>query len=130
MTEALAAARPATGRKDPALAAVRRLVTGVTVLTCGDRFTVEGVTVSTVALASVRPPMISVALREDSRGLHALLSRDGFVANGLAAGQDVLAEHFASKQRSRGLQQLPAGTWSGLSSHGVPRLRGALAPAR
>ncbi|WP_405915183.1 flavin reductase family protein [Streptomyces sp. NBC_00728] len=108
-------------------ATVRRLATGVAVLTCGDPDTVEGVTVSTVALASMEPPIISVALREDSRGLRSLLARDRFVVNGLASGQAFLADHFASKKRPRGLAQLPSDTWAGLSSHGVPRLKDAVA---
>ncbi|MFG3103462.1 flavin reductase family protein [Streptomyces sp. NPDC048182] len=126
MTEALTARRRVDAL-DATQAAVRRLATGVAVLTCGGPDTVEGVTVSTLVLASMRPPMVSVALREDSRGLKALLAHDGFVVNGLAAGQTVLARHFASKRRERGLAQLPVETWAGLSSHGVPRLTGAIA---
>ncbi|MET9409009.1 flavin reductase family protein [Streptomyces sp. NPDC002935] len=127
MRETLAAERRTDGTAGATRATVRRLATGVAVLTCGDPETVEGVTVSTVALASMEPPIVSVALREDSRGLRTLLACDRFVVNGLAAGQAFLADHFASKKRPRGLAQLPSETWAGLSSHGVPRLKGAVA---
>ncbi|MFE2302545.1 flavin reductase family protein [Streptomyces sp. NPDC059445] len=129
MREALATERPGGGPAgtQQTRSTVRRLATGVAVLTCGAPETVEGVTVSTVALASMEPPIISVALREDSRGLRTLLAHDRFVVNGLAAGQAFLADHFASRKRERGLDQLPAETWADPSSHGVPRLKDAVA---
>lgn len=119
--------RPPSGPTGSLQLAARHLVTGVAILTCGDPETVEGVTVSTVALASLKPPLISVALRENSRGLYTLLSRDGFVVNGLSAGQAPLAQHFASRRRTCGMGQLPPETWAGTSGHGVPRLRDAVA---
>jgi flavin reductase (DIM6/NTAB) family NADH-FMN oxidoreductase RutF len=129
MIEAVAdqQAGPFTGRFHEVGYATRRLATGVAVLTCGGPETVEGVTVSTFALASLNPPMVSVALREDSRGLRALMSAPHFVANGLSAQQAPLARHFASRDRASGIGQLPAGTWEGLSPQGVPLLHGAVA---
>ncbi|MEU9093790.1 flavin reductase family protein [Streptomyces sp. NPDC087901] len=107
--------------------ATHRMATGVSVLTCGGPETVEGVTVSTLALASLKPPVVSVSLREGSRGLHSLLTVSHFVVNTLAGHQDEVARHFASRERSSGTSQLPDGSWEGLSSQGIPLLHDAVA---
>jgi flavin reductase (DIM6/NTAB) family NADH-FMN oxidoreductase RutF len=107
--------------------ATRHVATGVAVLTCGPADRVEGVTVSTIALASVSPPILSIALREDSRGLRTLLSATTFVVNSLSAQQAPLARHFASRRRASGLDQLPADAWGKASPRGTPLLSEAVA---
>ncbi|MEU7476318.1 flavin reductase family protein [Lentzea sp. NPDC042327] len=80
----------------------RHFTNGVAVLSCGTGPSVHGVTVSTLALASVDPPMVSFALRSGSRGLAALLAAGRFAVNRLAEGQADLARYFASATRGRG----------------------------
>ncbi|MFJ8437451.1 flavin reductase family protein [Kitasatospora griseola] len=101
---------------------LEQFVTGVAVLTCGDAQDVEGVTVSTLTLASRRPPMVSVALRRGSRGLQALLTTRTFVVNALGARQADLARHFARRHRARGVGQLAGEAWSDRTEDGVPVL--------
>lgn len=107
--------------------ATHQVATGVAVLTCGPADRVEGVTVSTIALASVSPPILSLALREDSRGLRTLLSASTFVVNSLSATQAPLARHFASRRRASGLDQLPADAWGTTSPRGTPLLSESVA---
>ncbi|MGY0489119.1 flavin reductase family protein [Streptomyces sp. WG-D5] len=109
------------------LTAMRHFVTGVTVLTCGVGEAAEGVTVSTFSTVPGEPPMACVALRRGSRGLRALANSPVFVANGLAATQEPLARHFASRRRPRGLGQLPPDAWLGDPGDDVPRIGGAVA---
>lgn len=111
---------------DPPRLFNERFATGVAVLTCGGAEDVEGVTVSTLTLASVNPPMVSVALRRESRALRALLSARTFVANGLGAHQRGLAEHFARRRRVSGVGQLAREAWWGQTEGGVPVLDGAV----
>lgn len=118
--------RPAGSPKRDQLV-TRRFATGVSVLTCGTADRVEGVTVSTIALASVAPPILSIALREGSRGLATLLSTATFVVNSLSAQQAPLAKHFASRRRTCGVGQLPDAAWAGQSESGTPLLSDAVA---
>ncbi|WP_306317507.1 MULTISPECIES: flavin reductase family protein [unclassified Streptomyces] len=115
---------PATPRVEPS-AAADRLVTGVVVLTCGGEADVTGVTVSTLALASLDPPMVSVALRRTSRALRHLRGAPTFVVNVLGSRQEPLARHFAHRRRAAGVHQLADGAWAGRTRDGVPVLRGA-----
>ncbi|MFG3257415.1 flavin reductase family protein [Streptomyces sp. NPDC048172] len=113
------------------VAVMRHFVTGVTVLTSGQGEETEGVTVSTFTVVTGAPPLACVALRSGSRGLRALLDAQVFVANGLSAGQEALARHFARRTRPRGLTQLPPTAWlagdDADGAEGLPRLSGAAA---
>ncbi|MCD0484726.1 flavin reductase family protein [Streptacidiphilus sp. ASG 303] len=117
---------PAGGRRDTPEAVTRRFATGVAVLTCGTGETVHGVTVSTLALAAVEPPMVSVALRRGSRGLAELLRTPSFAVNGLAAQQEALARYFARRDRGTGLGCPAPEVWAGRTFGGVPLLGGAV----
>lgn len=106
-----------------------RFVSGVTVLTCGVADRAHGVTVSTLSVASVRPPMVSVALRRGSRGLGALLTAGRFVVNGLAVHQEPLARYFARRDRGEGLALFGpevASAWEPYTADGVPLLAGTV----
>ncbi|MGW6272466.1 flavin reductase family protein [Streptomyces sp. NPDC055060] len=116
---------PAPAGPAPAGGLAAHLATGVVVLTCGSEADVQGVTVSTLALASVEPPVVSVALRRGSRGLRSLLGASTFVVNVLGSGQEELARHFAHRGRPTGIDQLDPGTWAGRTQDGVPVLRDA-----
>lgn len=103
------------------------LVTGVAVLTTGAGGQPHGTTVSTISLASRRPPLISVALRDTSAGLAILKRSRVFAVNTLAADQATLARYFADPRRARGFVQLPAELWYCRVADGIPLLRGAIA---
>ncbi len=70
---------------------------GVTVVTTLDGSTPLGTTASAVSSLSLEPPMLLVALNQDSvtgQGIHRARA---FAVNILQAGQEALAEHFAHK---------------------------------
>ncbi|MEW2164646.1 flavin reductase family protein [Streptomyces sp. NPDC007084] len=117
---------PAGSRTASVRATTRTLATGVTVLTCGRDESTHGVTVSTLTLASMKPPMVSVALRQDSQGLAALLAAGTFAVNILGGQQDPLARHFARSDRGEGLTRPGRGVWAGHTADGVPLLGGAV----
>ncbi|MBO3747438.1 flavin reductase [Streptosporangiaceae bacterium NEAU-GS5] len=104
---------------------VRRFATGVAVVTTGSGPTTHGTTVSSFAMVSRVPPMISVALRRDSAGLARLKEEEVFTVNMLAHEQWALAAHFAAASRAYGLARPAAAAWC----HDVvsgPALRGAV----
>lgn len=117
---------PEGSRAAGARATTRQFATGVSVLTCGEGERAHGVTVSTVALASMKPPMVSVALRRGSRGLGALLATKGFVVNALSDRQEPVALHFARPDRGEGLAAPGPAVWDGWSTDGVPLVAGAV----
>src|SRR5690242_6260512 len=94
---------------------VRRFATGVAVITTGSGPTTHGTTVSSFALVSRVPPMISVALRRDSAGLARLKEEEVFTVNMLARGQSALAAHFAASSRAYGLERPAVAAWR----HGI-----------
>lgn len=77
--------------------AMRRWPTGVAILTTADR---EGwwwgCTVNSVASVSTRPPLVAVSIPRDAEGRQAFAAADAFAVHVLRAGQEPLAEHFAS----------------------------------
>ncbi|MCX4918285.1 flavin reductase family protein [Streptomyces sp. NPDC060011] len=117
---------PAGSRTASVRATTRKFATGVTVLTCSRDEGTHGVTVSTLTLASMKPPMVSVALRRDSQGLAALLAAGTFAVNVLGSQQDPLARHFARSDRGEGLTRPGRGVWAGHTADGVPLLGGAV----
>ncbi|MFC9244739.1 flavin reductase family protein [Streptomyces sp. NPDC057136] len=125
-TRTLVAAWPDGSRTATAGATTREFATGVTVLTCGGDESTHGVTVSTLTLASMKPPMVSVALRRGSRGLTALLGAKTFVVNALSDLQESLARHFARPDRGEGLDGPGLDVWDGRTADGVPLLGGAV----
>lgn len=125
-TRTRSAAWPEGSRAAGARATTRQFATGVSVLTCGEGEHTHGVTVSTVALASMKPPMVSVALRRGSRGLGALLAAKGFVVNALSDRQEILARHFARPDRGEGLAAPGPAVWDGWTADGVPLVAGAV----
>lgn len=121
-----AARWPAGSRTASVRATTRKFATGVTVLTCSRDEGTHGVTVSTLTLASMEPPMVSVALRRDSQGLAALLAAGTFAVNILGSQQDPLARHFARSDRGEGLTRPGRSVWAGHTADGVPLLGGAV----
>jgi flavin reductase (DIM6/NTAB) family NADH-FMN oxidoreductase RutF len=84
--------------REQARACSRQLATGVSVVTTCDLDSQPyGLTVSAVLSVSLEPSVFLVSVAETSRTLAPLLRRGAFVINILAAGQELIAEAFASQ---------------------------------
>ncbi|HKX48272.1 MAG TPA: flavin reductase family protein [Gaiellaceae bacterium] len=102
---------------------LRRVPTGVAVVTVESRGQRIGLTVATLVSLSLEPPLVGVAIARQA-AIHELLREAGACAFSLlAADQQSLAEHFA-----RGVP--PIGMWDGIATRlgklGAPLLEGAL----
>jgi flavin reductase (DIM6/NTAB) family NADH-FMN oxidoreductase RutF len=108
---------------DDLRALMRRLPSGVAVVTVdadGERL---GLTVGTLVSLSLEPPLVGIAIAREA-ALHELLRvAGGFAVSLLAAGQEAVAQHFA-----RGVP--PIAHWHGIAqregARGAPLLEGAL----
>jgi flavin reductase (DIM6/NTAB) family NADH-FMN oxidoreductase RutF len=76
---------------------VTYLARGVSVVTCAFDGHPYGATVSAFESLSMDPPMMLVALNEHSGLLHIILQARRFRINVLSAGQQEIADRFASK---------------------------------
>jgi flavin reductase (DIM6/NTAB) family NADH-FMN oxidoreductase RutF len=102
---------------------LRRMPTGVAVLTVDARGQPVGLTVATLVSLSLEPPFVGVAVSRHA-AIHELLREAGTCALSLlSAGQRALAEHFA-----RGVP--PIAMWHGVATRdgetSAPLLEGAL----
>ena len=87
--------------------ALRRLSSGLYVLTTCLSDTLHAATVSWVTQVSIEPPLVLVALRRNSHLAHAVRKAHRFALNILAADQEALAEKFfAHRPRPTGKQTL------------------------
>ena len=99
-----------------------RFLTGVTVVTTRHAGGLQGITASAVASLSLEPPRLLVCLNKQSATRAAVAASGRFVVNVLAAGQETLALHFASRAPDKF-----AALDHELDGHGLPRLRGTIA---
>jgi flavin reductase (DIM6/NTAB) family NADH-FMN oxidoreductase RutF len=102
---------------------LRRMPTGVAVLTVDARGQRVGLTVATLVSLSLEPPLVGVAISRQA-AIHELLRQAGTCSLSLlAADQQEVAEHFA-----RGVP--PIAMWHGVATRagtiGAPLLEGAL----
>ena len=101
---------------------LRRLPTGVAVVTVDAQGQRVGLTVATLVSLSLEPPLVGVAIARQA-ALHELLREAGTCAISLlSADQQDVAEHFA-----RGVP--PIAMWQGIAvreGSGAPLLEGAL----
>ncbi|MCK9902326.1 hypothetical protein CC117_23475 [Parafrankia colletiae] len=111
------------GRRD----AVRRLSTGVTVLTVRHGDVVHGTTVSSVLAVSRDPLLVGVSLRRGSLTSDLAVTSGMFVVNVLSRRQALLADWFADPDRPAGLAQFDRLDWRPDAGCGAPRLAGAVA---
>jgi flavin reductase (DIM6/NTAB) family NADH-FMN oxidoreductase RutF len=107
---------------DELRALLRRVPSGVAVVTVDANGQWVGLTVGTFVGLSLEPPLVGFSVSRQA-ALHELLRDAGRCAVSLlATGQEALAEHFA-----RGVP--PIGMWQGVATEpgpGAPRLSGAL----
>lgn len=102
---------------------LRRMPTGVAVLTVDARGQRIGLTVATLVSLSLEPPLVGVAISRQA-AIHELVRQAGACALSLlAADQQEVAEHFA-----RGVP--PIAMWHGVAmrdgTSGAPLLEGAV----
>lgn len=95
----------------------RGFATGVSVVTAGVGAEVHGCTVSAFSVISRQPPLATISVRRGGLLLALIRQHAEFVINVLAAGQERLAGHFASRRRAMGLAQF---TGVSLADAGTP----------
>jgi flavin reductase (DIM6/NTAB) family NADH-FMN oxidoreductase RutF len=112
------------GRVEELRTLMRRVPSGVAVVTVDANGQQLGLTVGSLVTLSLEPPLVGFAIRRDA-ALHELLREAGaFAVSLLAGGQDGVAQHFA-----RGVP--PIALWEGIARRpgprtGAPLLEGAL----
>jgi flavin reductase (DIM6/NTAB) family NADH-FMN oxidoreductase RutF len=107
--------------------AVRRLTTGVAVLTVWHGDLVQGSTVSSVAAISRDPLLIGVGLRAESSLTEVFGAARRFAVNVLSTRQAALAGWFANPARPPGLAQFDQLDWEPDAFSGAPWISGSLA---
>jgi flavin reductase (DIM6/NTAB) family NADH-FMN oxidoreductase RutF len=107
--------------------AVRRLATGVAVVTVWHGDVVRGTTVSSVAAVSREPLLIGVCLRAESGLTETIGEARRFAVNVLSTRQSALAGWFADPGRPRGLAQFGHVEWEPDAFSGAPWILGSLA---
>lgn len=107
--------------------AVRRLATGVAVLTVWHGNVVHGTTVSSVSSVSREPLLIGVCLRGESGLTEVIGEARCFAVNVLSTRQSALAAWFADPGRPRGLAQFDHIEWEPDAFSGAPWISGSLA---
>lgn len=103
--------------------AMRRVPTGVTVVTTLKEGEPRGITVNAFASVSLEPPSLLICVNRDARSYLFISSSRIFCVNVLAGDQRSLAEHFSGKVRDRQFAQI-AYT---IDATGAPVLNGTIA---
>jgi flavin reductase (DIM6/NTAB) family NADH-FMN oxidoreductase RutF len=111
----------------PLRQAVRRLATGVTVLTFWRGDVVHGATISSVMAISREPLLIGACLRTESSLTEVIGAGRYFAVNVLSARQSALANWFADPSRPRGWAQFDHVDWEPDTFSGAPWISGSLA---
>jgi flavin reductase len=104
----------------------RTFATGVTVVTVGGA-SPHGMTANSFTSVSLDPPLVLVCVGRDTRMHHSLTTADSFGVSVLAAHQELVGKHFASRKRGHGVTEFDPAGWTPGRLTGVPLLVGALA---
>jgi flavin reductase (DIM6/NTAB) family NADH-FMN oxidoreductase RutF len=102
---------------------IGHFATGVAIVTCNGPDGPTGLTTNAITSVSLEPLLLLVCFDNASRTLPAVREAGRFAVNVLRAGQEDLAQVFASKRVARA--KFEAVTH--MDAHGVPVLDGALA---
>jgi flavin reductase (DIM6/NTAB) family NADH-FMN oxidoreductase RutF len=102
---------------------IGHFATGVAIVTCNGPDGPTGLTTNAITSVSLEPLLLLVCFDNSSRTLPAVRESRRFAVNVLRAGQEDLAQVFASKRVGR--EKFEAVTH--MDAHGVPVLDGALA---
>lgn len=111
----------------PLRQAVRRLTTGVTVLTVWRGDVVHGSTISSVSALSREPLLIGACLRRESGLAEIIGAARLFAVNVLSARQAAIATRFADPARPRGWALFDGVEWEPDPFSGAPWIGGSLA---
>ena len=103
--------------------AMRRVPTGVTVVTSLREGEPRGITVNSFASVSLEPPSLCICINREARSYLFISSSRVFCVNVLAGDQRALAEHFSGKVRERQFAEIDYVA----DATGAPVLRGAIA---
>lgn len=103
--------------------AMRRVPTGVTVVTTLKEGEPRGITVNAFASVSLEPPSLLICINREARSYLFISSSRIFCVNVLAGDQRRLAEHFSGKVRERQFEAIPFA----IDATGAPVLDGILA---
>jgi flavin reductase (DIM6/NTAB) family NADH-FMN oxidoreductase RutF len=83
-----------------------------------------GMTVTSLVSLSVDPPAVSLAIAKTA-SIHPVLTATGrFGVSGLGQDHRALADRFAGRDGSKGVERFTAGRWTGLDT-GAPTLEDA-----
>jgi flavin reductase (DIM6/NTAB) family NADH-FMN oxidoreductase RutF len=103
-----------------------RFATGITVVTSAGADP-HGMTANSFSSVSLDPPLVLVCVAREALMHDTILANEAFAVTVLAAGQEHVARHFASRERPTGLAQFDAVDWAPGQLTGAPLLAGALA---
>jgi flavin reductase (DIM6/NTAB) family NADH-FMN oxidoreductase RutF len=103
--------------------AMRRVPTGVTVVTTVHDGEPHGITVNAFASVSADPPMLLICVNRDARSFLMISTSRIFCVNVLAGEQRHLAEHFAGRVRERQFDEVAYR----VDSTGAPVIGGTIA---
>jgi flavin reductase (DIM6/NTAB) family NADH-FMN oxidoreductase RutF len=101
--------------------AMRRAVSGVSIVTTSGDFGRYGLTVSSMTSVSAEPPMLLVCVNKSSIAHDAIAGNRRFAINVLSARQQSLAASFAGSNRHGPAYDFSSGEWA-VSSSGLPQL--------
>jgi flavin reductase (DIM6/NTAB) family NADH-FMN oxidoreductase RutF len=105
---------------------MRKLSSGVAIITCGEGEARVGCTITSLASLSLAPPTLFVCLARSSSTLTALREMGAFSISLLAARHEGLAHRFSGHGGVRGARRFDGGEWTTLST-GAPVLADAIA---
>lgn len=103
--------------------AMRRVPTGVTVVTTLKEGEPRGITVNAFASVSLEPPSLLICINREARSYLFISSSRIFCVNVLAGNQRRLAEHFSGKVRDRQFAEISYA----IDATGAPVLDGTIA---
>jgi flavin reductase (DIM6/NTAB) family NADH-FMN oxidoreductase RutF len=104
-------------------AAMRRVATGVTVVTSLKDDEPRGITVNAFASVSLEPPSLLICINREARSYLFISTSRIFCVNVLAGDQRRLAEHFSGKVRERQFAEIEYE----VDATGAPVLKGTIA---
>ena len=106
--------------------AMRRLASGVSVITAGRGRDISGMTVTSVSSLSVDPPALIVSINREASSFPLVQRYGAFGVNMLTSDQLDIAERFTGKGGLKGADRFTGAHWT-MRASGVPLLVDALA---
>ena len=104
--------------------AMRAWTTGVAVIMSAHENEIYGMTINSFTSLSLDPPLVTVAIKNDTRVFHLATKSRAFSVTLLSSNQQEVAENFASKLH--GAERMASIKTEALAS-GAPALKGGLA---